>query len=183
MELFKSARIRAGNRILAKRSQKVRRHRGFVSITETKSVGVLWDISNPDDLVPISDFILEMGERGIKVDVIGFFSGKVLPDRLTAIRYLECLKREDYSFLYRPKSPAASRFIDFQYDIIVEICFRDNYPLRYISTLSVARMKVGPAYSDVEQRKHIDLLIETGKNKNVRDYLRQVVIYLEMIKK
>ncbi|MDX9928550.1 MAG: hypothetical protein RBS37_01725 [Bacteroidales bacterium] len=183
MELFKTARIRAGNRKLARMALRTNRSRAFLNLAEVKSIAILWDISNADDLAPISDFILQMSERGIKVDILGFFQGKTLPDKLTAIRYLECLKREDYSFFFRPKPAVANRFMEAGYEVLIEICFRDNFPLRYVSTLSAARMKIGPAFKDDKTRSHIDMLIDTGIESNVKEYLRQVIIYLEMINK
>ena len=183
MELFRNARIFAGNYMLAKKTLKLKRARRFVNISEAKHLGIAWDITDPDDLPAISDFILRMSERGIKVDVLGFFVGKELPDKLTAIRYLTCLKREDFSFWYTPISSEANRFIEKKFDILIEICFRDSLPLRYVSTLSGATFKVGPGFNGDKIRKHNDLLIEGEKRPDVREYLKQTVIYLEMINK
>lgn len=183
MELFRNARILAGNYMLAKKALKMTRARKFLNISEVRHLGIAWDITDPDDLPAISDFILRMSEKGIKVDVLGFFNGKELPDRLTAIRYLTCLKREDFSFWYTPISPEANSFLEKKFDILVEICFNDSLPLRYISTLSVATLKVGPGFNGDKLRKHIDILIEGGKRPDVREYLKQAVIYLEMINK
>jgi len=183
MELFRNARILAGNYMLAKKALKLKRVRRFVNISKAKHIGITWSITDPDDLPAISDFILRMSERGIKVDVIGLFDGKDLPDKLTAIRYLTCLKREDFSFWYTPISPEANSFIETKFDILIEICFNDSLPLRYISTLSVATLKVGPGFNGDKIRNHNDILIEGGKRPDVREYLKQAVIYLEMINK
>ena len=130
MELFRSLRIRAGSNILRKKSLKVKRKRDFVNLKKAARIGIVWDIIKNDDLAAISDFILKMNERGIKVDIIGFFHGKQLPDNLTALRYITCLKREDLSFLYRPKTVEADRFINSAFDILIEISFRDCLPVR-----------------------------------------------------
>ncbi|MBE0673121.1 MAG: hypothetical protein IH591_00520 [Bacteroidales bacterium] len=181
MELFKSLRINQGARKLRKRALKISRRRGFMNLSEVKQIGIVWDITSSDDLSPISDFILQMGERGIKVDVLGFFGEKVLPDRLTAIRYLKVLKREDFSFWYIPENKDVETFIGNGYDVLIEVCYRDFFPLRYVSTLSDARLKIGPGFNGDELRKHADMLIETGNNRSVRDYLREVLVYLDMI--
>ncbi len=181
MVLFRKLRINAGNRMLKRRASKMQRKRRFINIADAKSIGILWDIENVEDLSPISDFILQMSERGIKTEILGFYGGKELPDKLTAIRYLNCLKREDYSYLYIPKAKEAEQFLTSRFDILIEICFRDIFPLRYVSTLSESKVRIGPGFNGDEIRKHNDILIETGKDHNVREYLRQVVIYLEMI--
>lgn len=181
MELFRSLRIRAGSNILRKKSLKVKRKRDFVNLKKAARIGIVWDIIKNDDLAAISDFILKMNERGIKVDIIGFFHGKQLPDNLTALRYITCLKREDLSFLYRPKTVEADRFINSAFDILIEISFRDCLPVRYLSTLTPARCRVCCDTGDDQNRNFADIMISTGKNRDVREYLNQVVTYLEII--
>jgi hypothetical protein len=183
MELFRNARILAGNHMLAKKTLKLKRERRFLNLSEAKHLGIAWNITDPDDLPAISDFMLRMSERGIKVVVLGFFNGRELPDKLTAIRYLTCLKREDLSFWYIPISPEAGRFIEEKFDILIEICFMDSLPLRFVSTISRATLKVGPCFNGDKIRKHNDILIDVGQKPDVREYLKQAVIYLEMINK
>lgn len=182
MELFRSLRIEAGYGRLRRRASKANRKRGFVNLDDARSVGILWDVTNPDDLPEVSDFILNMAGRGIRADVLAFYSGKVLPDKLTAIRYLTCLKREDYSFLYLPKSDESEKFIRTNFDIMIEICFRDFLPLAYVATLSSATMKIAPGFGSRAVQGNYELLIETGTNHNVREYLEQVLVYLAMIR-
>jgi hypothetical protein len=181
MELIRKLRIIEGNRRLRKRALKLKRIRRFINISDAKTIGILWDIENVDDLSPISDFMLQMSERGIKTEILGFYGRKELPDKLTALRYLNCLKHEDYSFLYIPRTKESEQFIQPGFDIMIEICFRDVFPLRYVSTLSESKFKIGPGFNGDEIRKHNDMLIEVGRDRNVREYLKQVVVYLEMI--
>ncbi|MFO7573870.1 MAG: hypothetical protein R6W67_01765, partial [Bacteroidales bacterium] len=147
MELFRRLRLFEGNRRLRKRASKLQRFRRFINISEAKTIGILWDIENVDDLSPISDFMFQMSERGIKTDILGFFGEKELPDKLTALRYLNCLKREDYSYLYMPKTKESEHFIKPGFDILIEICFRDVFPLRYVSALSESKFKIGPGFN------------------------------------
>ncbi len=135
MELFKSLRIRAGFNALKKRAIKVKRNRGFVNLNTAVTIGIVWDIEREDDLLPISDFILQMNERGIRVEVIAVFQGKQLPDKLTALRYIQCLKREDLSYFYLPKTPDSAKFISTAFDILIEITSRNFLPVRYITVL------------------------------------------------
>jgi hypothetical protein len=181
MELFRSLRIKAGTNILRKKSLKVRRRREFVNITKARTIGIVWDIVRNEDLAAISDFILKMNERGIRVDVIGIFHGNLLPDNLTALRYINCLKREDLSYTYRPKTTEAEAFMNSAFDILIEISFRDCLPVRYLSTLTPARCRVCCDPGDNQNRDFADIMISTGNSRDVRGYLNQVVTYLEII--
>jgi hypothetical protein len=181
MELFRSLRIKAGTNILRKKSLKVKRRREFVNLKKAATIGIVWDIVRNDDLAPISDFILKMNERGIRVDVIGLFHGKLLPDNLTALRYISCLKREDLSYVYRPKTIEAENFISKPFDILIEISFRNCLPVRYISTMTPARCRVCCNTGDDQNCDFADIMISTGTNRDVREYLNQVVTYMEII--
>lgn len=183
MELFRSLRIKAGTTILRKKSLKVKRKREFVNIKKAGTIGIVWDIVRNEDVAPISDFILKMSERGIKVDVIAIFHGKMLPDNLTALRYINCLKREDLSFIYRPKTIEAENFINSAFDILIEVSFRYSLPVRYISSMTPARCRVCCDTGDNQNRSFADIMISMGKSRDVREYLNQVVTYLEIINK
>lgn len=181
MELFRSLRISAGYNVLKKRAIKVRRNRDFVNLSTAQTIGIVWDITNEDDLPPISDFILQMNERGIKVEVIAIFQGKLLPDKLTALRYITCLKREDLSYFYLPKTPESEKFIKAPFDLLIEITSRNFLPIRYITSLNPARCKVSSISGNTADRDYADIIIDGGKGIETKEYLKQVVAYLELI--
>jgi len=181
MELFRSLRLRAGTKSLKKRAYKVKRKSCFLNLNLVTTIGIVWDITSQEDLSPISDFILKMNERGIKVEVIAVYQGNLLPDKLTALRYITCLKKEDLSYLYLPKSIETEKFIKTQFDILIEITSRDFLPVKYISVLTPARCKISKSTDEDYERGYADILISIGKNVDTREYLKQVVIYLELI--
>lgn len=181
MELFRSLRISVGFNSLKKRAIRVRRNRGFVNLSTAQTIGIVWDITNEDDLPPISDFILMMNERGIRVDVIAIFQGKILPDKLTALRYITCLKREDLSYFYIPNTPETEKFIKTPFDILIEITSRNCLPIRYITSLNTARCKVSSKAGDSADRDYADIIIAVGKGVDTKEYLKQIVVYLELI--
>ena len=111
---------------------------------------------------------------------MGYFPGKVLPDKLTAIRYLTCLKKNDINFTYRPVTREANAFINTRFDILIDINFKDLFPLRYISCLSLAGFKVG-VFDAGNENTSYDLMMEFNKSIDINSYLTQVIFYLEMI--
>jgi len=180
MEMFKNFRLNRGKAILRKKMEKIKRKKFMGNINDAKSIGLVWDAANPDDFASLTQFHQKMAERNIEVSILGYFPGKYLPDKLTAIRYLKCLKREDINFTYRPVSREADTFINTPFDILIDINFKDVFPLRYISYLSLAGFKVGIFDTRDEDRPY-DLMIEFKQNTDINNYLIQVIYYLEMI--
>jgi hypothetical protein len=141
---------------------------------------MVWDASKPDEFQILSQFHQKMVDRNIDLSIIGYYPGKEIPDKITAIRYLVCLKQEDINFTYRPVSREATSFINMPFDILIDANFRNLFPLEYISSLSSAGLKVG-IYDSGYDQVPFDLMIEVNKSSDLNNYLDQVVHYLELI--
>jgi hypothetical protein len=180
MELFRNARLKIGKAILEKKLATTKRKVFFSDISRVKKIGIVWDASKSSEFTSLSRFHQKMTERNIEVKIFGYFSGKSLPDQYTAIRYLTCIKSDEINFFYHPLSSEATSFINTSFDIMIDINFDKLFPLYYISSLSVARFKVGllePGKVD----QPFDLMMDIKTPVDVDNYLNQAVQYLEMI--
>ena len=180
MEMFKNIRLNRGKAILRRKMMRMKRSRFKGNISSAKTMGLVWDASNPEELQTLSLFHQKMAERNIDVKIIGYFPGKNLPDKLTAIRYLACLKKEDINVTFRPVSHEAEIFTDTGFDILIDLNFKDVFPLRYLSYLSRAGFKVG-IFDSTGEQSPFDLMIELNKSTDINEYLTHVIHYLEMI--
>jgi hypothetical protein len=180
MEMFKNFRLNRGKSVLMKKLARTKRVKFKGNINNAKTIGIVWDASNTSEFAILSAFYQKMHERNIDVRIIGFFPGKELPDKLTAVRYLTCLKTQDINFFYRPTSSEAKAFINTRFDILIDINFRHLFQLKYLSSLSLAGFKVG-IFENGYEDSPFDLMIDINKNREIENYLTQVVVYLEMI--
>jgi hypothetical protein len=180
MEMFKNIRLNRGKAILRTKMGRMKRTRYKGNLVNAKTMGLVWDATDPDELQVLSQFQQKMAERNIDVKILGYYPGKKLPDKLTAIRYLICLKKEDINLTYRPASREAEVFANTGFDILIDINFKDVFPLRYISSLSRAGLKVG-IFDQGSDQSPFDLMMEFNKTTDINTYLTQVIYYLEMI--
>jgi hypothetical protein len=180
MEALKKIRLNRGMSILRKKVSRIKRTRFRANFSKVKTIGIVWDASKTEEFPVLSMFHQKMHERKIEVKILGYFQGKDLPDMYTAIRYLTCLKDQDINFFYIPVSPEATEFINTRFNILIDINFRKLFPIHYISSLSVAGLKVGVVENEPENQPY-DLMIDLQKNSDVNTYLTQVIHYLEMI--
>ncbi len=181
MELFRRFRLKIGNSILVKRLTRVRRKISYNDISSIKNIGIVWDASRTGDFASLSKFHQKMQERNIDVKIIGYYPGKELPDRYTAIRFLSITRRNDLNFFYLPLSAEADVFIKTRFDVLIDINFNREFPLLYIASLSAASFKVG-LFSSEDDSSVFDLMMEIKKPVQIENYMEQVVHYLEMIK-
>ena len=180
MEMFRNFRLSRGKSVLRKKLSRLKRKKFRGNILSAKKLAILWGASRPDEFSVISQFHQKMTERNIETRVLGYYPEKQLPDKLTAVRFLTCLKPDDISFTYRPVSREANEFINTSFDILIDTNFKNVFPLEYISSLSVAGFKVG-IFDNNYENAPFDLMIDVKKNSDLNNYLTEVVHYLEMI--
>lgn len=180
MAMFRNLRLRRGRIALRKKFSRTRRTKFRDNISNAKTMGIVWDAERSDEFAALSRFHQKMHERNIELKIIGYYPGKELPDRITAIRYLNCFKEQDLNYFYRPVSREADQFIKTRFDILIDLNFRNRFPLEYISTMSNAGFKVG-IFNNGYISNPFDLMMETGDKTDLDEYLKQVVHYLEMI--
>ncbi|HEX2974784.1 MAG TPA: hypothetical protein VHO68_02515 [Bacteroidales bacterium] len=180
MELFKNIRLGIGQRLLRKKVCNTRRKVAYTNLDSVRKIGIVWDASQTNDFTCLSKFYQKMQERNIDVSIIGYFGGKHLPNQYTAIRYLRCIKKEEVSYFYLPDSYDARAFIDNRFDVLIDLNFKNLLPLKYLSSLSNAALKVG-LYDPEKSDTVFDLMMELKKPVEVENYLTQTLLYLEMI--
>lgn len=179
MEMFRNFRLSRGKLMLQKKMARLKRSRFKGNMGNAKKVGILWDASRPDEFAVLTQVHQKMAERNIEVQILGFYPGKEIPDRITAIRYLTCLKPPDLNFFYRPVSDEAVRFMNTKFDILFDTNFKNIFPLQYISCLSAAGLKVG-IFANGYDKSPFDFMIEM-KPGDLNGFFTQAIHYLEMI--
>lgn len=180
MNLFKNIRLKRGEAILRKKVQNIKRNKFRGNLASVKKIGIVWDVASVGDFEHLSQFNQKMNERGIDVKVIGYYPGKLLPDRLTAIRFLWCLKKSDLNFFFIPLSEEAELFTSTPFDVLIDMNFNNVFPLKYISAMSSASLKVG-LFNKGTCTEYYDLMFEIKKPVNAGDYLSNIIHYLELI--
>jgi hypothetical protein len=181
MELFKNIRLKIGKLILSKKVARMKRTAKYSNFKNVKSIGIVWDASRPSEFSSLSRFHQRMQELKIDVSVFGYFPGKNLPDQYTAIRFLTCTRKDEINNFYHPDSTETKSFIKNPFDVLIDINFDKQFPLNYVTSLSLARFKVGLYENDIIESP-FDMMLEVKNPVDIDGYLTQVIHYLEMIK-
>lgn len=180
MTMFRNIRLKIGMHTLRRKVSRMRPVKFRENIVKAKTMCIVWDAAKTDEFLILSKFHQKMTERNIDLKIIGYYPGKELPDRITAIRYLTCIKQQDLNYYFRPITAEAENFIKIPFNILIDLNFKNIFPLEYISTLSNAGFKVG-LFKNSYTRNPFDLMLEISTGTNLEDFLDQVIHYLEMI--
>jgi hypothetical protein len=180
MELFKNIRLKIGDSMLRNKLARTKRKIHYSSISQVKNIGIVWDASKIEDFNLLSRFYQRMADTDKQVSIMGYYPDKTLPNQYMAIRYLSVIKSGELDFFYRPVSVESNKFLNNQFDVLIDLNFKKVLPLKYISSLSKAHLKVGLFESEIND-PIFDLMMDLKKPVNVDDFLRHVINYLEMI--
>jgi len=179
MSLINNIKNTFGNYFLRKEMASLSRERGFLSMNDAKTIGILFEATDKEEFELIKKYVLYLRELKKKVKVIGYFSGGETPALTYSKLEYDFFSKKDLSWYNKPKDTFVSNFIQEDYDILIDLNIHDHFALRYIAGISKARFKVG---RHKEGDDHIyDLMIEGTDGKGMKYFMRQVDTYLIML--
>jgi hypothetical protein len=127
----------------------------------------------------VSRFTGELNRVGKKVQVIGLHKYRKLPPYYAQKLAYDIILPGDLDLFYRPKVGFATKFIDYEFDILLDLSTPAEFPLFYIASLSKAGFKLGR--SSGEESLPYDLMIETDVLIEGDELIRQMVHYTTAI--
>lgn len=170
-------------RILQKEYQNNSRVKSMKNLIEMKSILVVCSVKSIEEWEKWQSYFNNMASHMNKIEVIGFLQTKEknpLPDSIDEFLIVP----QKISWLGRAKdSTKLSRFVDYKYDVLIDLNFDDIFILNWLFVKSNASLKVG--YSSKEKsHPFYDLIIKTeAADKKQKLYIDQVFYFLRQINK
>ncbi|KAF0198703.1 MAG: hypothetical protein FD166_1344 [Bacteroidetes bacterium] len=180
MGFITNLRIRLGKRFLNKEAAKLYRRRKAVNLEATREIGILFHMQSEVDYDRVCRFSRELQEVGKRVQVIGFYDYRKLPPYYAQKLAYDIILPGHLDIFYRPKVDFVAKFIEYEFDMLIDLGTSDDFPLHYIATLSKAGFKLGR--SSGEGGLPYDLMIETGNLIESDELIRQIVHYTSAFK-
>ncbi len=172
MALINRLRTRFHQRFLEKEIPLHHVSRGSVFLETAKSVGLLFDATSPLDTKVVLDFEYKLKQQGKKVKLLGYFGQKLKEEKFE----FDIFTKKQLDWALRPKEKVALDFAKQPFDLLINLSKRSVLPLDYLAARSKARYRVGPY---TERTSCYDLMIEPNKESGLKDFLGEVLHYLE----
>jgi hypothetical protein len=162
-------------RHLQKRLRQLKRRMNSVNVENAKTVGILFDATNPETRQAIISYAKLWKKKGKKVLLLGFFNAKTGNEELP----FPSFNRKGLDWMKRPKNQACDEFLKAPLDLLILPCQHPLQPLTYITALHPAPLKVGTAHP--LSSPYLDLMVDTGENQSLDFLLKQINVYLKLI--
>lgn len=151
------------------------------SFVQTKTVGIIFDATNPEDFELVKRYVLYLREHRKKVKVLGFYPSKRIPEMTYSKLEYDFFSVKELNWFGKPSNMVVQNFMNEKYDLLIDLNINDHFPLKYISALSKAEFKVGK-YNE-KDIEIFDMMIDSDNTKTLKYFLRQVDIYITMLNK
>ena len=168
-------RDKIGRIYLRRKASKVKRQKKLYDFASAKTVGVLCMPQDEASTIQLKEFLHYLSRRGIKYSVFGYFDGAVIPENFLYLKDMDFMTQQDLNFFFVPTSSAALKFIQEPFDMLVNCCLSEYFPVEYMSQMSIASCKVGIKR---EGESGYDLMIDVAKNRTIEFYLKNLEKYL-----
>jgi hypothetical protein len=183
MAVLKNIKLAVANRMLKQElvsNTRVLQPNKFSFIT-IRTVGILFDSSNPEDYELVKRYVVYLREHTKKVKVLGFFSTKNIPTLTYSKLEYDFFSLKELNWYGKPNTHIIENFINEEYDLLIDLNIHDHFALKYIAALSKAKFKVGKFKEGDEQI--YDMMIDADNTQKLKYFLRQVDTYITMLNK
>lgn len=183
MSLFKKIKQTLANNSLKKEMASKPRtlESNKFNFDRIKTVGILFDASNPEDFELVKRYVVFLREHAKKVKVMGFFSAKQIPSLTYSKLEYDFFSSKEINWLGKPTTHIIDNFIDEPYDLLIDLNIHDHFALKYIAALSQAKFKVGK-YKEADESIY-DMMIDADNTQTLKYFLRQIDTYITMLNK
>ena len=171
-------RYKIGHYFLKQELVDFSRERGFDGFENSKSIGILFDATQKDDLELATRYVKYLKDHKKRIKAIGFFQGKTIPDMVFSKLEFDYFTKKDLNWYFKPMPGFVDQFIDEEFDILIDLNLDLAFPLQYISELSKAKFKIGKFQ---EGNTHYDFMIDVPEDKGIKYFLRNLDLYIQQI--
>jgi len=175
LTLFKEIRKKIAGRNLSSLLDGKERSPVLCTVSQAKRIGILFELEAANR---INTLLKEAVFQNKQVELLAFDplrprKDRLLPDHAFSIR--------DTNWFGRPDHQAIRRFLDREYDMLIDLTIADHFPMLFVAALTEARLKLS-LHSETKKRI-ADIMISMPPGADPLDLFRQMQHYLDQLNK
>jgi hypothetical protein len=178
VKLIDNIKRNAGLSALGKSLKTVKRTKFVHNLVTARKVAILGVVNTLKDFDDITSLQKFLNEKNMQVDVLVYFPGKEVPQQLLLRKGINIFNRNEVNWYGKPLVSSVEHFCREEYDILIDLSMVELFPVRWISTLSRSKFKVGSlSYAG----NPYELIINVDNKKEITYLSEQMIHYLNLI--
>ena len=172
MNIVDNFKLTVGERRLTKKYLQAKRNTKVCTIASAKSIGILFDATEPASFEIIRDFVKRLENNKKEITILGYVNDKKLIDHYLYRKGFDFFTKTNLNWYNKPENESIEQFISKPFDVLFNLSLRELFPLQYILALSKAKLKVGKFSPE---QPYLDLMIDIEKEKEAMNNIRNEV--------
>lgn len=153
------------------------RKREVHNLHTAKTIGILYDATEREDMIRVSQFVNDIFGAKKDVKALGFVNLKELTHHHMPMLQFDFFFLKDLNWYYKPQNYIIKNFVEKDYDILINLCDSQCIPIKYLAGSSKAKFKVGRYEEDLDI---YDMMIDV-KDPSLAGFIKEVKHYLSVI--
>jgi len=149
--------------------------RTIINLHDAKTIGIIYDSSDPDNDIAITKFAEMLRSKDKTVEIMAYINDKKVDHKGD----IAIFNPKAVNWYGVPMDERVEEFCRKPFDLLICATLKESRPLEYIAYLSKAKYRVGPF--DQQKVHCYDLMIEMGDKTDLSYLLQQMVNFLEKI--
>ncbi|MFL2564023.1 MAG: DUF6913 domain-containing protein [Flavobacteriales bacterium] len=149
------------------------------NLKKSNSIAVLFDTTDVNDIKIIKDFVYSFSSGKQKVSVMGYVNKSTTSFDHFSSLYFDYFSNKNLNWFGKPYGHLITNFLDYEYDILIDLNQKNHYLLNYLLKASTAKFKIGASKKDITI---FDLEINSDEISNLSVLITKITDYLTQVK-
>jgi hypothetical protein len=161
-----------GQKVLERKIRDRNRTIAVCNINDAKKIGIIFNATHLISFEIIRNFVKELSQKKISVNALGYVNSKKLIDHYLYRKGFNFFTKSNLNWFNKPVTDTVEEFINIPFDILINLCLEEYYPIHYVVALSISTFKVGKYF---KEPNYLDLMIDIEKEKKVMKDIKSEV--------
>ena len=175
MELWDDFRNYFYHKNIEKKLAGLNPKRILTNLRNAKTVGIIYDSTNPDNDIIITKFAEHLRTEGKTVDILGFVDDKKIDHKADVLIF----NTKNLNWTRTPDDERVEKFSDKNFDLLFAAFTSESFPLEYIARTSKAKWRLG--IFDEKKTDYYDMMINMSGKNELQHFLEQSTHFLNKI--
>ena len=172
MKIVENTKAYFGLRAIRQQVKTTKREVMTCNVERAKKIGILFNATHQVSFEIVKALVKKISAKNNSVDVLGFVDSKQLIDHYLYRKGFEFFTRNQLNWYYKPTEETVEKFINKEFDLLLDLSLDNPFPIQYILASSKAKFKAG-RYS--ESQEYLDFMIDIEKENRAMEELKKQV--------
>jgi hypothetical protein len=155
------------------------RSKQVVNLFNARSIGIIYALESETIYHAVNALVSQLTKAGAEVKIIGYIPAKVIPNYYLATLKMDILTKKDISLPGIPKKSFVEKFIQEEFDLLIDLSATGYLSLDYIAGCSHANFKAG-RYRE-KMVNVFDFMIKKPEEMEQQKFFETMITYLRTI--